>query len=237
MTAPPSELRTAFVEAYPEYVANALHGIGITIDPIIGDAIVEGVAVLDALLEGLERLPPIEQRYSPLELFREALRPIDHILDVEGFRPSGQQTQTGAPWDRFGLAPGSSQVLGSRAHEAHLRWGVAKAAAMAPLVKRPRAMIITDHGTFDVLSSSVQAAGYSVGDSGRQAFAIALVDVAMPGAHDAIRREAAAGTFVIALGDDVDDLSTPGLMALGASTVVRTRDLLADPSAYVPEIA
>jgi len=237
MTAEPSELRTAFVEAYPEYVASTLHDIGITIDSILADAIVEGAAVLNALLEGLERLPPIEQRHSPLELFREALRPIDHALDVEGLRPSGRNTESLASWDRFGLAPGSSQVLGQRAHEAHLRWGVAKAAAVAPLVKRPRAVIVTDDDTFELLSSVVGAAGYTVGGFGEQSFAIALVDTAMHRARETISREAASGTLVVAFGEDVDDLSTPGLKALGASTVVRTHDLLANPSAYIPEIA
>jgi hypothetical protein len=237
MTAPPSELRTAFVEAYPEYVASALHDLGIEIDVIIADAIVEGAAVLNALLESLERLPPVEQRHSPLELFREALRPIDHALDVEGLRPSVREIASLASWDRFGLAPGSSQVLGQRAHAAHLRWGVAKAAAVAPMVMRPRAAIITDDDTFEQLSSGVEAAGYAVGGGGGQSFAIALVDTAMPRAGETISREAALGTFVVAFGDEVDDLSTPGLKALGASTVVRTHDLLTNPSAYIPEIA
>lgn len=237
MTEAPSELRTAFVEAYPAYVASALHDLGIAIDPIIADAIVEGAAVLDALLDGLERLPPLEQRHSPLELFREALRPIDHALDVEGLRPSMLQSESLPSWDRFGLAPGSSQVLGQRAHEAHLRWGVAKAAAVAPVVMRPRAVIITDDETFDQLSRSIEAAGYTVGGGGGRSFAVALVDTSMPRAGEAITREAASGAFVVAFGDEVDDLSTPGLKALGASTVVRTHDLLADPRAYIPEIA
>jgi hypothetical protein len=52
-----------------------------------------------------------------------------------------------------------------------------------------------------------------------------------------IRAFASAGVHVIASGGGVDDLSAPGLRALGADVVVTTGSLLRDPDRYLPELA
>ena len=131
-----SEIHIAFVDAYPTYVATVLSARGIGVDEILADAIVEGTQVLDGLLTSFDRTPITEQRTSPLELFREALRPVDRALGLVGAPEAVDVPAHHAAWDRYGLVPGSSQVLGEEAHAAHLRWGVEKARAMAPLVNR-----------------------------------------------------------------------------------------------------
>jgi hypothetical protein len=236
MASEPSELRRAFVEAFPRYVVDVLGQRGHEVTTTVADAIVEGTAVLDGLLTDLERRDAIDQRHSPLELFREALRPVDHALDVEGVRPDGHAPDSSTPWDRHGLAPGSSQVLGDRAHEAHLRWGVEKAAALAPLVNRPVATVVTTSERFERIAAAVGDVGYRARRSDGGNPVLVIVDNDVAEAHAAIRRATADGVEVVVFGDDLDDLSAPGLRALGARTVVRTDDLLADPRRYLPLI-
>lgn len=233
-----SELRSALVEAYPGYVAGVLTSRGIAVDEVVADAIVEGTAVLDGLLASLDATPTLEQRTSPLELFREALRPVDRALALVGAPEATDVRGDQAAWDRYGLAPGSSQVLGDRAHEAHLAWGVRKAAAMAPLVTRPRAVLMTTADRHGELVPAVEELGYVVPTREGEPVAAALIDVGLGGiAHEAIRRWATSGAYVVAFGDEIDDLSTDGLRALGADVVVATSRLLADPSAHLPTIA
>jgi hypothetical protein len=242
MTGDRSELHESFVEAYPEYVARTLESMGITVDEVVADAIVEGAAVLDGLLSAFDRLDPIDQRHSPLELFREALRPVDRALAVEGIPPSDPTrglgaTRDRAAWDRYGLAPGSSQVLGNRAHEAHVRWGLAKAAVLAPMVNRPYARIVAFGDRFDALSSAVTELGYRTASPDHGPPSVAIIDASVPGGHDAIRRAVAEGAHVVAFGDAIDDLESVGLRALGAALVVTTSALLRDPRAHLPVIA
>lgn len=233
-----SELHDAFIEAYPVYVAQTLGVRGIAVDDVIADAVVEGTGVLDRLLASLEDTPILEQRSSPLEAFREALRPVERALALVGAPEPGDVPGSQAAWDRFGLAPGSSQVLGSRAHEAHLAWGVRKATAMAPLVRRPRAIVMTTAGRHDELVGAVEGLGYAMPTEEGEAISVALVDVGLGGlAHEAIRRWATSGAHVVAFGDDVDDLSADGLRALGARVVVSTRGLLEDPASHLPSVA
>lgn len=231
------ELRAAFVDAYPRYVAGLLAGRGVPVDDIVADAIVEGTGVLDGLLTTLERTPLEDQRVSPLELFREALRPVDRALALVGAPEATDVGGAQAAWDRFGLAPGSSQVLGPRAHEAHLAWGVRKASVMTPRVVRPTVVVMTNADRHDRIAPRLEAAGYEFPTEEGQRVSVALIDVGLGGiAHEAIRRWASSGARVVAFGDDVDDLATEGLRALGASRVVTTDVLLEDPAAHLPTI-
>jgi len=153
MTKDKGDIRGTFVAAYPRYVSQLLIDRGIGIDTTIADAVVEGTGVLDALLLGLSEEPVLEQRSSPLELFREALRPIDRALALLGVPvPHGTGARSIVPWDRYALAPGSSKVLGEAAHEAHLRWGLAKAAEVAAFVDS------TAGPTLGIFSSSADRA-------------------------------------------------------------------------------
>ena len=81
------DVRRSFVDAYPRYVASLLASRGVQVDDLLADAIVEGAAVLDGLLTTLESIDPVDQVSSPLELFREALRPIDRALTLLGMPP------------------------------------------------------------------------------------------------------------------------------------------------------
>lgn len=236
-----SELHESFVEAYPTYVARTLESMGITVDEVIADAIVEGAAVLDGMLTTLDRLEPIDQRHSPLELFREALRPVDRALAMGGIPPPDPSRGRsaawgGATWDRYALAPGSSQMLGHRAHEAHVRWGLAKASALAPMVNRPYARIVASGDRFEALSSAVTGLGYRTASFDDGPPSVAIIEASVPGSHDAIRRAVIEGAHVVAFGDAIDDLEGAGLRALGAALVVTTNALLRDPHAHLPTI-
>ena len=79
-----SELHAAFCEAYPLYVARTLVGSGVEVVDVIADAIVEGTMILGDSLSALEAAKPADQRSSPLELFRQALRPVDAALATIG---------------------------------------------------------------------------------------------------------------------------------------------------------
>lgn len=232
-----SELHRALVEAYPGYVARLLGERGIEVDEVVADAIVEGTEVLDGSMAAFEAIPTLEQRSSPLELFREALRPVDRALALVGAPVARDVPPSQAGWDRFGLAPGSSQVLGPRAHEAHLAWGVRKAAAAAPLINRPCAVVMAAADRHEELAPLLEGLGYRLPTRDGETVAVSLIDVGLGGlAHEAIRRWAASGAHVVAFGD-IDDLSADGLRALGADAVVTTEQLLEDPSAHIPAIA
>jgi hypothetical protein len=228
----PSHLRKAFVEAYPSYVARVLHERGIPLDEVVADAIVEGAAVLDGLLTTLEGADAFAQRHSPLELFREALRPVDHALAVTGVEPpSGVAAPRMAPWDRFGLSPGSSQVLGAEAHEAHLAWALTKARIVAPSVNRPGAAVIARDPVRTALADAVEGCGYRIVPS--EEASIVVVDAGAPDARDVIATGPTRGRHIIVVGS-VDDLTEPGLRALGADVIVEYERFVADPGAYLP---
>jgi hypothetical protein len=234
-----SELHEAFIDAYPTYVVTMLQRRGITVTTVIADAIVEGVAVLDGLLTTLDGLEPIEQVHSPLELFREALRPIDHALGIEGIDPVGTSVSTIAPWDRYDLAPGSSQVLGPRAHDSHLRWGVTKAAALAPMVNRPRVWIVSRLERAGDIERVVADLGYApeTDPTTRPVVAIVDLDAGRDVAHAAIRRAREQGVRIVVHGERIDDLDAAGVRAMGASVVVTTGALLARPEDFLPRLA
>ena len=165
----PMSLRTALVAAYPPYVAGWAQSHGVEVDDVVADAVVEGTSVLDGLLSTFEATPPEDQRQSPLELFREALRPVDRALRTLGipFPRDGGAIRL-ATWDDYGLSPGSSQVLGPEAHEAHLRWGVQRVALMT----RTGVLLVGD--STGRLRVAVELAGYRQGGPGDR---IAVVDV------------------------------------------------------------
>ena len=118
-------IRETFVAAYPQYVAALLTDRGVEIDSTIADGIVIGTGVLDGLLASFQARPPGLATHSPLELFREALRPVDRALDVAGVEPPviDANQRNVLPWDRYALSPGSAQQLGPAAYDAHLEKG------------------------------------------------------------------------------------------------------------------
>jgi hypothetical protein len=230
------DLRTALVSAYPVYAATVLNELGVEVDDVIADAIVEGVSVLDGLLASFATLPPDRQRHSPLELFGEALRPIDRALALSGVPPLSHGSPVPS-WDRYGLAPGSSQVLGPEVHEAHLRWGAAKAVALAAIVLSPALYTMCLPDDREVIEAAASNAGYRpVGAGSADTARVLLVDTSVLGANKAIGEAAGSGKYVVAFKAGIDDIETVALRALGADRVVDRQALLEGFSSYVPTV-
>ena len=211
-------------------------------DEILADAVVEGTSVLDGLLRSLEDTPVRDQHSTPLELFREALRPIDRALALTGAPepPAGTGARRLAPWDHYGLSPGSSQVLSPSAHQAHLQWGVAKAAAMAQHVDSTTGPLL---GLFcpaqdrPLLVGHAEMSGYrTVVMPTATPVAVAVV-CAEEGGADAIVKDAAMESRVVVYGRSIDDIDEARFKSLGASTVVHADRFLEQPGEYLPFLA
>ena len=179
-----------------------------------------------------------EQRVSPLELFREALRPIDRVLAlVDAPEPSDTKRLGVAQWDRYDLSPGSSQVLGSGAHEAHLRWAVTKAAEVAPSVLAPAAFVATTDRSRESVLEAVRSVGYRIVNDLSSDASLAIVSSALPGCHELITRAVGFGVHTVAYGDGLDDFDTTALRAVGAAAVVSEAALVSRPGDIVPNPA
>jgi hypothetical protein len=237
-----SELHEAFVEVYPRYVATVLHQGGIEVDELIADAIVEGTAVLDGLLMRLEAVPPAEQIYSPLELFAESLRPINRALDTAGVEPKGAAMGLALyPWDVHGLVPGSSKVLGERAHAAHLAWGVSKAHALGAFSSverpvRPGVLVLCRPEDVRPLEVSLAEAGYRWVDNPTGGAVVALVDDDVSDADAAVAEAIATDHRVVVYGE-IDDIRGLGLAAAGVWKTASRSQVLNDLEAVLPSIA
>ncbi len=234
-------LREVFVEAYPLYVAGILTQRGIEICPVIADAVVEGTAVLDGLLRSLGEVALPEQRSSPLELFREALRPIDRALDLVGvpIATEGGGARKFAPWDRHSLAPGSSQILGTTAHEAHVRWGIVKARSMASAIDStlgPAVGLFCSLTERPTMVAQAETAGYrTVTLPSDDEIAVAFVSADEPGADDIVRSVAAAARVVV-YGESIDDFDRVRYAALGAYSVLTSQECVGRLVSHLPPI-
>lgn len=241
MEAEHDTIRAAFVDAYPRYVASVLASRGIEIDDVIADAIVEGTSVLDGLLATFETTELVEQTSSPLELFREALRPIDRALTLVGApepRP-GSGPSTIVPWDRYAISPGSSSVLGERAKQAHIMWGLGKAKAVARFVdstQGPNLGILCPDGDRAGLVVQAEALAYRTVmlPSGTDV-SVAIVCAEEAGA-DALVRSLAPTARVIVYGRSIDDIDQVRFASLGAKSVVDAHTLFESFAEYLPAI-
>ena len=242
MKAHEDSIRASFVDAYPRYVATVLASRGIEVDDVVADAVVEGTAVLDGLLTALEATDVADQTSSPLELFREALRPIDRALTLLGIPPTrpGSGATRIAPWDVYALSPGSSSVLGQRAQDAHLSWGLAKAQAVARVVdstQGPAVGLLCPEGDLTTLVSEAEAMHYrTVVLPSNESISVAVICADEAGA-DAVVRSASHGAWVIVYGRSIDDLDQVRFAALGARSVLRADALLGRLSDHLPLIS
>lgn len=240
MDANREQLRRAFVEAYPRYVAMVIVDRGIDMSNVIADAIVEGTSVLDALLLGLEATSFADQRQTPLELFREALRPVDRALRTEGVEPpaAGSGSAAVVAWDSYLLSPASSAALGPVAHEAHLRWGVEKAHALgadsAPTGVRTVA-IVCSTGDLKAIGGQATSAGYAISDRIAEA-AFVVVDVDRGAHSDALREALAASRRTIAFGTDIDDIQRAALRAQGVWKIATRSEVLERLNSLLPTL-
>lgn len=234
-------IRSSFVEAYPRYVASVLTSRGIEVDDVLADAIVEGTAVLDGLLANLEATELVQQTSSPLELFREALRPIDRALTLVGAPEprSGSGPSRIAPWDRYAISPGSSRVLGDRAQEAHIAWGLGKAKAVArelDSTRGPAVGILCPDGDRAGLVAEAEALHYRTIMLPSDADISVAVVCADEADADQVVREVSHRARIIVYGRSIDDMDRVGLTALGAASVVDADVLLTRLSEHLPTI-
>jgi hypothetical protein len=240
MESEPRTLRDAFVEAYPVYLAKVLTLRGIEMLEVIADAIVEGASVLDGLLSTLEALPFDEQWQSPLELFREALRPVGRALDTAGV-PSPEMERGSVSivaWDNHRLSPASSAELGPAAHEAHLRWGVAKARAMSSAVvqeRRPSLGVWCSSHDSQTIKDQAKSAGYATSDRPKDA-SYAIVDLDAGASASALDDALQAGGRTIVYGSAIDDLQQAALRVRGVWKIIGRERALTDLGAVLPII-
>jgi len=234
------ELREAFVDAYPRYVAEVLVTRGIEMTDLMADAIVEGANVLNGLLTGLEGTSFIDQRQSPLELFREALRPVARALHTAGVEPSAIDSATPAliAWDTYQLSPASSAALGTAAHEAHLRWGVEKARALGAVASQsPRAalIIVCSPEDRDTIGRQAIAAGFAVVDQVSDAL-FAVIDVDGGRHADSVVEAIAAGCRTVVFGSEIEDMQRAALRAQGVWKIVDRPEAIGDLSSVLPRL-
>jgi hypothetical protein len=246
----------ALVAAFPEYLGRRLAELGVVADAAI-DAAVEAAAVqLRAGLAELLSRPAGEQEDSPLEVMRRATSAVSEALAATGVAaPDRDAWEVEVhPEDRYGLYPASSQVLGETAWRLHLEWGVRKAGAVAGVVPAPeRAVPLPTVALFGVpidqrgpLQEAIEDRDFQVlvwrnpaalADAEHTRPVLALVHLTHPEAHRAVRELAKTGIRVVAVGDRVDDLITPGIMALGAAAVVESRRVIARLDRLLPDRA
>jgi hypothetical protein len=232
----PPTIRETFVAAYPQYVAGILTDRGVEVDSTIADGIVIGTGVLDGLLASFEAKPPGFVTRSPLELFREALRPMDRALEVAGVDPPVIDViqLDVLPWDRYALSPGSPQQLGPAAHEAHLRWGIAKVKAH---VERPTAGLRCGEDDAPRILEQLDGLGYRVIRlPAEEDVFVAVLDIDGEAVDGIISQLTTTGTHVIVFGDDPNDMQQIRFKALGAVAVLPKQAIFDDLANHIPII-
>lgn len=227
-------LRVAMVDAYPTYVASILVTRHVQMTDVIADSIVEGTHVLDALMATLEETPAPLQRHSPLELFREALRPVTKALAVEHVPVAVRDPEQTAllPWDLFGLAPASTSAIGDAVHEAHLAWGVAKAASLGAIGRpatpqRPLVWFVCREGDTEAVVAEGERVGYRMLPAPQWDRPVAvLIDLDVEDSMELLGLAVHDDHRVVVYDDAITDLRQPGLRAAGVWKIASRDDVL-----------
>lgn len=220
-------LATSMLSAYSSYVDRRLDELGIARPASLDAALAQGEAWLRASLKDLLARPFDEQRRGPLEVFQEAMRiPTDALAAVGVPVVSRDPGSVAAlPGDVYDLAPASSRRLGNDVWEAHLAWGATKAKSF----QRPRQVVLLSVNLMDRsrVEPLVERSGAKlVVWAGGKAVAggvkpdLGLVDLAAPGALEAIEELVRAGVRVIAFGPHVDRESLRKARQNGAEQVL-----------------
>lgn len=243
-------LHSTLVSAFPAYVTAVFTDRGYPLSRASAVAIEEATAFLDVELAVVLEQAYRDQQRSPLELFRAALEMLASTLADEGVSPSSTRFST-ADGDTFGLAPGSSSALGPEAHEAHLAWGAAKAAAFvearSATPAEPATLLVpADRGEQGVLVSRLKTPGVDclaarnpaavAAAIEQRTVLVAFVDLAHGSARDAVAQLLEADIPTIVYGDDIDDLAETGLLAQGVRKVILRSDFVADPARFLPRL-
>lgn len=244
-------LHATFVTAFPAHATAVFSDRGYPLDRGTAEAIERATARLASELAAELELPFREQRRSPLEIVRQSVGVLATALADDGVVPNAEPGG-GPEGDPYGIAPGSSSDLGQDAHEAHLRWGIAKAAAFtgveATVPSKPSVVVMTasrhDRDDLVTLMAPHGLRCIPVRNPGAVAAAIdegslvfALVDLDHRSARDAIARLVAASVATVVYGDSIDDIVETGLRAQGVREVVDRQRFMADPAAFIPVIA
>ena len=254
-----TDLAAALVAAFPWYINKRLDVLGVAFDDNL-DAVVEtAVGDLTSALQALASVPAQSQVKSPLELVREATAPITRVLCSREVATPDRDEWTAAahPDDVYGLYPASSRDLSEEAWQLHLAWGIDKARIVAGVVPATPDQVATEPSGLpavalfgieeqrrEQLITELGARGYRglvwrnpAALETAESPVVVFVDLRHPNAHDAIRSQRAAGTRVVAVADQVNDLAVPGIMALGAEEVLELSRVVAQLDRLLPRIA
>ena len=202
--------------------------------------------------------PSAQQARSPLELIRDATRPVTDALASLAVpvpeRDDWEQSQH--PEDVYQLYPASSQDLGEDAWRLHLQWGMDKAKAVAGVVpdttpedRSPRLPAVA---LFGLPLEERQPVVDFIAERGYRALLwrnpaalaevpverplLAVVDLRHPSARSAISTLVGDGIKCVAVADYVDDLIAPGLLALGAAEVIELTRLAGRLDGLLPRL-
>ncbi len=229
------KLREELVGAYRPFVEGRLRARRW---PEVPEAIAAGEEWLVAALDELLDTEFSRQPRGPLEVFQEAMSAPTAALEGLGIEPVERDAVAAAalPGDHFDLAPASSADLGDEVWQAHVAWGIAKAAAGRPLVAVHSGNLID----LDRIESSVADRGYRAERFRPEAhhqIAVAFVDLEMPDADEQIRLLVTRSARVVAFGPHVDDLAMTRARSLGADDAVARSVFFRDPASYLPTLA
>lgn len=195
--------------------------------PALDDSVLDAaVTTLEAELSELLAQPARLQRRSPLEVLQGACAGPNQALAESEIEPPARDPMASQalPGDIYDLAPASSSELGETVWQAHLAWGLAKAAEM----KQPVAVLLTgnlldrsrlepifgSHGL--VLRTTDDLADFEKLLAGAPIQVV--IDLSHPAAEKAIT--AAGDTRVIAFGPHVDEEAMARARMLGADQVL-----------------
>ncbi len=246
----------AMLAAFPGFLESKIADLGVVADDTVTAAVRMAADQLHAELESLLSRPAVEQADSPLELVRRATQPVSAALAALGVAAATRDDWEvdAHPEDRYGLYPASSQELGEEVWRHHLQWGVRKAGSVAgvvpareplaalpsialfgiPVEQRDRLQAEIERREFRVLLWRNPAA---LEAAAAERPVLALVHLGHPAAHEAIRALVSGNIGVVAVGERVDDLMTPGILALGAREVVASGRLIAGLDRLLPRLA
>ncbi len=249
------QLIAALVQSFPEHIWQRLDDLGLVGGSGIATAIARGSDELASHLRELLGLPAVDQARSPLELVRDATVPVTAFLEQLGMRAPNRDAwhSREQPDDPFDLYPATSRDLGEEVWRLHMEWGISKAQAVAGLVPKPAGSTQPAVALYGVpaegreeLITAAAAQGYrsliwrnpaALAEARIERPVLAIVHLDHPEAHAAIRALADDGIRTIAVGDAVDDLMLPGLMALGAAHAVASDRIVGRLHELLPRIA
>lgn len=239
-------LRRELVAAFRPYVIHRLAEQGIEASEGLDDSLRDGEIWLQDELAAVTEAPFAEQRRSPLEVFREAMRFPTEALSASGI-PEPVRDPVAAellPGDRYDLAPASSQALGESAWRAHLAWGVAKARVLTgpaaavgwlgrDLMDRSRIAAALEGTGLDLWPwASVEELKQALEE---RPPVLGLIDLTHADADDGVRALAEAGVRAIAYGPHVDDVAMVRARTLGAEDAVPRSRFFASIGSYLPQ--